>query len=381
METQSKILIIDDEEIVLDSCQQILAGSGFDIRTAENGTLGVAMLDEFHPDLTFVDLKMPGISGFEVLEKIQEIDPTIVTIVITGFATISSAVEAMQKGAFDFLPKPFTPDELRLITRRGLEKRKLVLETLALRREKELLREHFAAIVSHELKSPLAAVQQYLFSLSGELSDQLTEDQLRRFGRIQSRIDDLMKLIHTWLRAITVDIESIKENFKPTTIPSMISKAVESIEPHAIRKDIAVHSTIQDDIYIIEGDEGTLVEAVVNIVGNAVKYSPTGSRVEIIASNMDDQVVIEINDNGIGISSEDLPFIFEDFYTSRSNQQMERGSGVGLALTRRIIEAHNGTVTVESEQGKGSTFKMRFPAMNDRSVELMTKNIEFVNNT
>jgi two-component system phosphate regulon sensor histidine kinase PhoR len=161
----------------------------------------------------------------------------------------------------------------------------------------------------------------------------------------------------------------------------MISKAVESIEPHAIRKDIAVHSTIQDDIYIIEGDEGTLVEAVVNIVGNAVKYSPTGSRVEIIASNMDDQVVIEINDNGIGISSEDLPFIFEDFYTSRSNQQMERGSGVGLALTRRIIEAHNGTVTVESEQGKGSTFKMRFPAMNDRSVELMTKNIEFVNNT
>lgn len=381
METQSKILIIDDEEIVLDSCQQILASSNFDIHTADNGILGLAMIDELRPDLTFVDLKMPGISGFEVLEKIHEIDPTLVTIVITGFATINSAVEAMQKGAFDFLPKPFTPDELRLITRRGLEKRKLVLETLALRREKEILREHFAAIVSHELKSPLAAVQQYLFSLSSELSDQLNEDQLRRFGRIQSRIDDLMKLIHTWLRAITVDIESIKENFLPTNIPTVISKAIESVEPHAIRKDISINSTVQDDIFIIEGDEGTLVEAVVNIAGNAVKYSPTGSRVEIIASNIDEHVQIEINDNGVGISSDDLPFIFEDFYTSSSNQQIERGSGVGLALTRRIIEAHNGTITVESELGKGSKFKMRFPAMKESSVDMTTNNFELVNNT
>ena len=370
MEMQSKILIIDDEEIVLDSCMQILASGDFDIRTAGNGTQGVALIKEFRPDLTFVDLKMPGISGFEVIEKIQVIDPTIVTIVITGFATIGSAVEAMQRGAFDFLPKPFTPDELRLITRRGLEKRKLVLETIALRKEKEMLREHFAAIVSHELKSPLAAVQQYLFGLSGELSNQLTEDQLRRFERIQSRIDDLMKLIHTWLRAITVDIKSIKENFKPTLISPVISKAVESVGPHAIRKDISIHTSIQDGIHPILGDEGTLVEAVVNILGNAVKYSPVGNHVEITASNKNDQVEIDVQDNGIGISKEDLPFIFEDFYTGQSNQQIKKGSGVGLALTGRIIEAHKGTVSVESELGKGSTFEMCFPAIVDHAGEL-----------
>lgn len=152
MDNLSKVLVIDDEEIVLDSCMQILSSGDYMIKTADNGLLGIQMVEEFQPDIIFVDLKMPGISGFEVIEKIQGIDPTIVTIVITGFATINSAVEAMQKGAFDFLPKPFTPDELRLITRRGIEKRKLVLETLALRREKELLREHFAAIVSHEPK-------------------------------------------------------------------------------------------------------------------------------------------------------------------------------------------------------------------------------------
>jgi signal transduction histidine kinase len=381
METQSKILIIDDEEIVLDSCLQILENGGFEILTAENGTLGLTLLEEFRPDLTFVDLKMPGISGFEVIEKIQEVDPTIVTIVITGFATISSAVEAMQRGAFDFLPKPFTPDELRLITRRGLEKRKLVLETLALRREKELLREHFAAIVSHELKSPLAAVQQYLFSLSGELSSQLSEDQLRRFERIQSRIDDLMKLIHTWLRAITVDIESIRDNFQSTSISTVISKAVESVEPHAMRKDISIHTTVEDDILMIDGDEITLVEAVVNIVGNAVKYSPTGSCVEIAANNIDNQIVISIRDEGIGITKEDLPFIFEDFYTSRSDQQIERGSGVGLALTRRILEAHDGTIAVESELGKGSTFELYLPAIKDQPIEMTSMTNNPVNNT
>lgn len=380
METQSKILIIDDEEIVLDSCLQILENGEFEILTAENGTLGLTLLEEFRPDLTFVDLKMPGISGFEVLEKIQEIDPTIVTIVITGFATISSAVEAMQRGAFDFLPKPFTPDELRLITRRGLEKRKLVLETLALRREKELLREHFAAIVSHELKSPLAAVQQYLYSLSGELSDQMSEDQLRRFERIQSRIDDLMKLIHTWLRAITVDIESIRDNFQSTSISTVISKAVESVEPHAMRKDISIHTTVEDDIYLIVGDEVTLVEAVVNIVGNAVKYSPTGSCVEITANNIDNQIVISIRDEGIGITKEDLPFIFEDFYTSTSDQQIERGSGVGLALTRRILEAHDGTIAVESELGKGSTFELYLPAIKDQPIEMTSMTNQPVNN-
>lgn len=381
MDMKFKILIIDDEEVVLDSCTQILAGSDYEIHTAENGLLGISLIEKLQPDLAFVDLKMPGISGFEVLEKIHELDPTIVTIVITGFATISSAVEAMQRGAFDFLPKPFTPDELRLITSRGLEKRKLVLETLALRREKEMLREHFAAIVSHELKSPLAAVQQYLMALSGELSNQLTEDQSRRFERIQTRIDDLMKLIHTWLRAISVDLESIKENFVPTSIPSVISKAIDSVQPHAIRKDINIYTSLQDSLPLVNGDEGTLVEAVVNIIGNGVKYSPVGSRIDVNVNTIDHQITITIMDNGIGILDEDLPFIFEDFYTSRSNRKIEKGSGVGLALTRRIVETHGGTISVDSELGKGSTFEMCIPAIEDKTTELTKFSTESVNNT
>ncbi len=230
-------MIIDDEEVVLDSCTQILKGSSYQLATASNGTAGLEILvKEFQPDLVFVDLKMPGISGFDVLDKILEIDPTIVTVVITGFATVGSAVDAMKKGAYDFLPKPFTPDEFRLITRRGIERRKLVLETIALRREKEILREQFASIVSHELKAPLGAVQQNLFVLEYELSSLLNDEQKEKLERIKIRIDELLKLINSWLRVISVDMNKLREGFLKISIIDPLSNALESMEPWLLGK-------------------------------------------------------------------------------------------------------------------------------------------------
>ena len=170
MEGNARILVVDDEEIVLDSCTEILRGEGYQLATAADGERGLALVKEFRPDIVVVDLKMPGLSGFDVLARLKESDPTIVTIVITGYATVSSAVEAMKHGAYDFLPKPFTPEEFRLIIRRAVEKRSLTFEAMALRRERDLLREHFAAIVSHELKAPLAAIQQNIFVLERQLA-------------------------------------------------------------------------------------------------------------------------------------------------------------------------------------------------------------------
>ncbi|MEW6717192.1 MAG: response regulator [Chloroflexota bacterium] len=360
---EARLLIIDDEEVVLDSCSQILAGSNYQIATAINGNLGLQLMEEFHPDLVFVDLKMPGISGFEVLKEIQEYDPSIVTIVITGFATVDSAVEAMKKGAYDFITKPFTPDEFRLITQRGLEKRKFIIETEALKREREMLREHFAAIVSHELKSPLSAVRQNLYFLADELSDTLTEDQINRFERLQERIDDLVKLIHTWLRVISVDIEKIKDEFKTTSMTMVISKAIESVQPHAIRKDIEILASVKEPLTPVMGDEGTLVEALVNVIGNAVKYSRLGSKVKVSAKEKDNNLEISVKDTGVGIAPEDAPNIFKDFYVGKSRPKEERGIGLGLAITKRIIEAHNGTITFESKLGKGSTFTICLPVI------------------
>jgi signal transduction histidine kinase len=270
----------------------------------------------------------------------------------------------MKHNAYDFLPKPFTPDELRLLTKRGLEKRNLTLETIALRREKELLRENFAAIVSHELKSPLGAVQQNLFFLIDEIADLISEEQYGKFQRIKSRISDLLELINTWLRIYSTDLDTIKEQFKPVDIPSVINNAVESISTHANRKDVDILYTIEEPISDILGDEVTITEAVVNISNNAVKYSHSGSSVQINAQETENQVVLTITDSGVGISDEDLPHIFDDFYSGKiSNKNIQKGVGIGLAISKRIIEIHGGSIDVESESGKGSKFKINLPIL------------------
>jgi signal transduction histidine kinase len=363
MNEEYRILIIDDEEVVLDSCTEILRGSGYDLATASNGAQGLEKMKEINPDLIFVDLKMPGMSGLEVLGHIQTFDPTIVSVVITGFATIGSAVDAMKLGTHDFLPKPFTPDEFRLITSRALEKRKLILETLALRKEKDMLRANFAAIVSHELKSPLSAVQQNLFVLSSELSDQIDEDKMARLERMKTRIAELLELIRTWLRVISTDIESIRERFEPVQLEPLITTAVESVQPQAIRKDVELIIEIDGPLSPITGDSGTLTEVLVNILNNAVKYSYPGHDVHCGARDQDGELIVSVSDTGIGISDEDLPYIFNDFYSGKHDQQEEKGFGLGLALCSRIIEIHGGLITVDSELGKGSLFQVRLPIL------------------
>ena len=357
-----RILIIDDEEVVLDSCALILDKGEHELTTAGNGVEGLGLVESLRPDLVFVDLKMPGISGFEVLEKIRAIDPSIVTVVITGYATVSSAVEAMKKGAYDFLPKPFTPEELRLITRRGLEKRSLVLETMALKREREIMRENFAAIVSHELKSPLGAVQQNLFAMTRD-SGTASEKDKERLEKMKTRIDDLMKLIHKWLRGISVDMESIKENFEPVSVTACIEKAIESTTPEAVRKDIGIADAVHEPIRLVLGDEVSLTEALVNILGNAIKYSHVGTQIAVSTEEKDGRIVTSVTDSGVGIAEEDLPMIFDGFYRAESGKAAAGGVGLGLAITRRIIEAHDGSIAVHSELGKGSTFVLSLPVL------------------
>jgi signal transduction histidine kinase len=363
MADQEKILIIDDEEIVRDSCIHILAKGNYKIVTAQNGEEGLEILESFKPDLALVDLKMPGLSGYEVLDRIHEYDPTIVTIVITGFATVDAAVESMKKGTYDFLPKPFKPDELRLIVQRGLERRELVLETISLRREKEMLREQFAAIVSHELKSPLGAVQQSMYGLASDLEDKLSNEQKNKIKHLQTRIADLIKLVNTWLRAISVDISTIRDNFEPTAIADITSKAIENVQQQAVRKDITIETSIEKDLEPINGNEVTLVEALVNIIGNAVKYTPMGGHIYVNAREEEDNICIEIKDDGVGIAAEDIPHIFDDFYVGKTKPEEERRSGVGLAITKRIIDAHDGSISVDSELGKGSTFTVHLPIL------------------
>ena len=131
----------------------------------------------------------------------------------------------------------------------------------------------------------------------------------------------------------------------------------------AVRKDIEVVPTVEDDVGFVNGDKVHLCEALVNLLGNAVKYSRMGSRVHVKAEKQGESIVIAVMDRGVGIPKEDLPHVFGDFYVGKSAPVEERGSGIGLAISRRIVEAHDGSISVESSLGKGSTFIIRMPAV------------------
>jgi two-component system sensor histidine kinase/response regulator len=361
----AKILVIDDEEIVRESCVRILASQDYLVETAPTGEAGLKLLESFLPDLVLVDLKMPGMSGFDVLEKVYAFDATIVTIVITGFATVNSAVEAMKKGTFDFIPKPFQPDELRLIVRRGLERRKLVLETITLRNEKEMLREHFAAIVSHELKSPLGAVQQNLYVLAEDLKGSIDQDQQEKIHRLQERIKELVTLINTWLRVISVDINKITEQFEELDLLPIVEHAIETVDRQAVRKDIRINLTKSKTPIQIRGDQGALTEAIINLLTNSIKYNQMGGIVEVEISQDGSKALISVTDSGVGIAEEDIGYIFTDFYRGKNIPEGERSSGVGLSITKRIIEAHQGAIEVTSKLGEGSKFVIMLPLLEE----------------
>jgi two-component system, sensor histidine kinase and response regulator len=357
-----RILLIDDEEVVLDSCRAILEGSDCDVAAAAGGAEGLELARTFEPDLVFVDLKMPGLSGMEVLEAIRGFDPNIVCVVFTGFATIAAAVEAMQRGARDFLPKPFTPDDFRSMIRRGLEWRRLLVEAAALRREREALRENFAAIVSHELRSPLGAIQQNLFVLLKELAGIITEDQQRRLERMSARLSDLLALVNRWLRGFSVDFSNLKESFGPVAIAEPVAQAVESAQAEATRKAVTIETEADPEAMVL-GDAGTLTEALLNVIGNAVKYSREGGRVQVSAVRRDEKVVVSVTDTGVGIPEADLARLFDAFYRGQAASSGVGGAGIGLAVTRRIVEAHGGTITAASDPGRGSTFVIALPAL------------------
>ena len=135
MSTYANILVIDDEESIRDACEQALSSNDINVEAAENGLEGLSLLKDKCFDIIILDLKMPGLSGMDVLKKIRENNPETMVIIITGFATIESAVEAMKYGAYDFIPKPFAPDSLRGIVKRALDRRELALENVLLRSE------------------------------------------------------------------------------------------------------------------------------------------------------------------------------------------------------------------------------------------------------
>ncbi|HSJ06077.1 MAG TPA: hybrid sensor histidine kinase/response regulator [Longimicrobiales bacterium] len=360
---QDVVVVVDDDYVMRLSCRQILAKMGFRVELFEDGSAGLEGIARLKPALVVVDLKMPGISGMDVISRTHEIDPEIVILVITGYATISTAVDAMKQGAYDFLPKPFSPDELRLVVNRGMERRRLVLESRQNEIERELLRRRFVTFVSHQLQTPLVAVHQYLDVLQ-RLEGTPDAEAKRKdwMERCIRRTEEMQALIRDWLLLAQVESGSLMRSREPVDLNAIIPDILQTYEELARSGGVTLVADTCEGPCEVLGDRNGLIVLLDNLVVNAIKYNRPGGTVTVVLGRAAGEIVVSVVDTGMGIPEQDLPFLFDEFFRVRDGAARPAGTGLGLPICRRIVSELGGTIGVTSEENVGSTFCVRLPA-------------------
>jgi two-component system sensor histidine kinase/response regulator len=283
-------------------------------------------------------------------------------VVITGYATVETAVDAMKAGAYDFLPKPFTPGELRAIIDRGFERWRLIKETHRLRHEKEEAERRFVTLVSHQLKAPLVATKQYLDVLLFSMQAELPERAADWITRSQLRLGEMLTLIEDWLALAKIERGCYCDGTTSTRLGSIIEDIVRDQRQLPAAAAITIDLAIPPDLPPVRGDRVSISMVVSNLLGNAIKYNRPGGSVSIRASAGDKGVTLEVSDTGIGIPKEYLPHLFQEFYRVKTKETQDiPGTGLGLVICNRIVTELGGSIEVKSEEGQGTTMIIRLP--------------------
>lgn len=357
------VVVIDDDNAMRLSCRKILSKMGLHVEAFEDGARGLEGVAALKPSLLVVDLKMPGVSGMEVISRVHEIDPQIVIIVITGYATIDTAVEAMKSGAYDFLPKPFLPDELRLIVNRGLERRRLALESQRSEVERALLKRHFITFVSHQLQTPLVAIHQYLDVLK-HLDNAESAATMRQewLDRCLKRTEELQNIIKDWLSLAKVEGGTLSGQRVKVDLRQIIPEILKLYEGMALAEQVSLEVRLAEEALWVWGDRNCLSVLLDNLITNAIKYNKPGGKVTVSGSLSEGEVLITVADTGVGIPEKYRPFLFDEFFRVKGEgAKRTDGTGLGLHISKKIVSEMGGSIDVESEVNTGSTFRVRLP--------------------
>ena len=373
---QPHILIIDDEPGIREGCRRALAPQGFSVQTAENGDEGLQKIQAGGIDLALIDVMMPGISGLELIARIHQHDPEIVCIIITGYATVELAVAALKQGAYDFLTKPFTTDDLTLVVNQGVERRQLTLETKRLQsieaeaqrlaEEKARLEEldrakvAFIRLVTHELQAPISAISTYLDLM---LNDYIPPERQREYlEKAQERAKEQIDLIADLLEFGR--LKEIKTAGKPAPlqIETVLSQVLEGSQAQATEKGIQITADVSPGLPPVCLPPEQAKSIWTNLISNAIKYTSSGGQVTVRLRQQDGNLLGEVQDTGIGIPEEARDSLFTEFFRARNAKALGiPGTGLGLAIIKQIIEKAGGNIWVESQAGQGSTFSFRLP--------------------
>ncbi len=350
--SQPRILFIDDEEIVLRSCRRIFAGSGYEIDTALSGEEGLSKALNQDFDLVVTDLKMPGIGGMEVLTRLRKSRPDTTVIIFTGYASVDTAREALKNGAFDYIPKPFTPEEIREVIKNALEARAGKQRTML----------DLMAIVSHELKSPVSALHTTASTLYKGYFGQLSPEQMKILETIIRNCEYLEDIIRSYLDLSKMELDQL-DSFKEDIyfFKDVVEEVLTLPEIQGNTKKMTISKNFTRDLRI-NGDPRLLKILVRNLVSNAIKYGAEGTEVKLGLEKRDGQMVFSVHNLGVGIRPEDGPRLFRKFERLRQQgTEGVKGSGLGLYICKKIVDSHGGKIWFESEPGRWVTFYVSLP--------------------
>jgi signal transduction histidine kinase len=376
-EAGAKILVIDDEDGMREGCRRALLPQGHRVDTAADLITGQSLIRREHYDLILLDVMMPDGSGIDLIDPIHERDTDTICIIITGYATIELAVESIQRGAYDFLSKPFSSEELLAAVNQGLERRYLSLEARRLQaieaHAEELARakaeleqldrakSQFMLAVAHELRAPVTVMQSYLnMILGGHIPE---EEMQPRLLRIQERLQGLLDLIGD-----LIELARLKQlsdlnaySLSPQPVAEILEETCDLLRVKAHEKEQELQLQIQARPTIMAQKEH-LQRIWMNLIDNAIKYTPKGGHIEVSLRVHHDKLVGAVEDSGSGIAEADLPRVFQEFFRSdQAKTSREVGTGLGLAIVQQIVHRYGGEISVESALGKGSRFTFQLP--------------------
>jgi signal transduction histidine kinase/GGDEF domain-containing protein len=372
----NRILVVDDEKEIREFLSKALTRiAGFRVQMAEDGEDALKKIDQDKLDLILTDLKMPKMDGLKLITEIAKTKPEILTILMTGYGTIDSALEAMKRGASDYLTKPINLDELVLRIQKVLgEKQRFVsMKEYITQLEKanhelkrvDEMKSEFVSVASHELRTPLAtiknAVQLVLKGKAGEIN----ETQNNFLTMAEKNINRLTNILNNLLDLSRIESGKIGMKLEELDPRVPVVFVLSSLKPQAEEKSIHLELEVEKDLPFVYGDREKVEQILTNLIGNAIKFTPEGGRV-IVSARLSDRirnaVGISVHDTGIGIPEDQFEKVFEKFHQLESPlHHSAGGTGLGLAIAKGLVEAHQGQIWVESEVGKGSTFTFTLP--------------------
>jgi two-component system sensor histidine kinase/response regulator len=369
---QLKVLVVDDEPGIRSGVARILRSFHvtypfmdedytYEVLEAATGEEGIEIIDREMPDILLLDNKLPGIQGVEVLEYVRKKNYDIVVAMITSYASLDVAVKAHNDGAIDFIPKPFTPQELKSSIEQITKQQYLRRITHKLKVEGRKVRFQFLSVLSHELKAPLNAVEGYLRMMQEKQLGDSISDYASAIDRSLQRIESMRNLIMDLLDFTKVSFERQVDKLHDVNLRDLVSMAVGTVSPYAIHKDIRFVTNVRgcETIWADPNDFEIILN---NLVSNAVKYNRSGGSVTINIDCNDNEFMLSVEDTGIGINDEERAILFEEFSRIKNDKTRNiSGSGLGLSIVKKVVELYNGTINVESIPDKGSIFTVIIP--------------------